>query len=64
MSGEDKRGRAIVSSAHLVSERAAELTHQLSTYAGGGKPTFHPVDLCKLVEEMTDLLRVSVGLEA
>jgi PAS domain S-box-containing protein len=42
-------------------KRAAELTHQLSTYAGGGKPTFQAVDLCKLVEEMADLLRVSVS---
>jgi PAS domain S-box-containing protein len=42
-------------------KRAAELTQQLSTYAGGGAPAFQPVDLCKLVEEMADLLQVSIS---
>jgi PAS domain S-box-containing protein len=42
-------------------KRAAELTNHLSTYAGGGAPVFRPVDLCKLVEEMADLLEVSIS---
>jgi PAS domain S-box-containing protein len=42
-------------------KRAAELTQQLSTYAGGGAPAFQPVDICKLVEEMADLLQVSIS---
>ncbi len=42
-------------------KRAAELTGQLFTYAGRGTPALRVLDLAKLVEEMADLLRVSIS---
>lgn len=53
--------RARMQRVMAAGKRAAELTQQLSTYAGGGASAFRPTDLCKLVEEMADLLQVSIS---
>jgi PAS domain S-box-containing protein len=44
-----------------ASERAADLTRQLLAYAGKGKFVIQPVDLCKLVSEVSTLIRASTG---
>jgi signal transduction histidine kinase len=44
--------------------RGAEIVRQLMTYAGEVRPAFEPVDLSSLVEEMLQLLRISVSKNA
>ncbi|MCA1846455.1 MAG: PAS domain S-box protein, partial [Actinobacteria bacterium] len=44
-----------------ASERAADLTRQLLAYAGKGRFVIQPVDLCKLVSEVSTLIRASIS---
>jgi len=44
-----------------ASERAADLTRQLLAYAGKGQFVIQPVDLCKLVIEVSTLIRASIS---
>jgi nitrogen-specific signal transduction histidine kinase len=43
-----------------ASERAADLTRQLLAYAGKGQFVIEPVDICKLVTEVSTLIRASI----
>ena len=45
-------------------ERAGDLTRQMLAYSGRGKRHVAPVDLNRTVQEMTDLLRVSISRQA
>jgi two-component system cell cycle sensor histidine kinase/response regulator CckA len=59
-------GKAEQASARLrdvlqASERAADLTRQLLAYAGKGRFVIQPVDLCKLVGEVSTLIRASIS---
>lgn len=44
-----------------ASERAADLTRQLLAYAGKGQFVIQPVDLCRLVTEVSTLIRASIS---
>ncbi len=44
-----------------ASERAADLTRQLLAYAGKGQFVIQPVDVCKLVREVSTLIRASIS---
>jgi PAS domain S-box-containing protein len=44
--------------------RGAEIVRQLMTYAGEQSQTLEPIDLCGLVREMLELLKVSVSKNA
>ncbi len=44
-----------------ASERAADLTRQLLAYAGKGQFVIQPVDVCKLVTEVSTLIRASIS---
>lgn len=43
-----------------ASQRAADLCQQMLAYAGKGRSTVEPVDLNDVVQEMTDLMKVSL----
>jgi PAS domain S-box-containing protein len=44
-----------------ASERAADLTRQLLAYAGKGQFVIQPVDVCRLVTEVSTLIRASIS---
>jgi two-component system, cell cycle sensor histidine kinase and response regulator CckA len=44
-----------------AAQRAAELTRQMLAYSGRGRFVNEPLDLTELVEEMIDLLKVSIS---
>jgi len=44
-----------------ASERAADLTRQLLAYAGKGQFIIQPVDVCKVVTEVSTLIRASIS---
>ena len=44
-----------------ASERAADLTRQLLAYAGRGQFVIQPLDVCKLVTEVSTLIRASIS---
>lgn len=44
-----------------ASERAADLTRQLLAYAGKGQFVIEPLDMCKLVTEVSTLIRASIS---
>jgi two-component system cell cycle sensor histidine kinase/response regulator CckA len=44
-----------------ASERAADLTRQLLAYAGKGQFVIQPLDVCKLVTEVSTLIRASIS---
>lgn len=50
-----------VRNAMLATRHAAGLTQQLLAYAGKGSNQFAEVDLTRIVEDMADMMRVSVG---
>ncbi len=43
-----------------ASERAADLTRQLLAYAGKGRFLIQPINLSKLIDEVTQLVRISI----
>jgi PAS domain S-box-containing protein len=47
-----------------VATRAGEMVRELMTYAGQGSATREPTDLSLLVQEMLELLRISVSKQA
>ncbi len=53
--------RPIIEDIELAGRRAAEVAHQMLAYSGKGTLALSPVHLNQIVEEMTHLLRVSVG---
>ncbi|MGE3075334.1 MAG: PAS domain S-box protein [Dehalococcoidia bacterium] len=53
--------RPTVEAIELAGQRAAELARQMLAYSGKGKFLIQEVDLNSLVQEMTHLLRVSIG---
>ncbi|MGE0599783.1 MAG: PAS domain S-box protein [Dehalococcoidia bacterium] len=53
--------RPTVEAIELAGQRAAELARQMLAYSGKGKFLIQEVDINSLVEEMTHLLRVSIG---
>ena len=44
--------------------RGGEIVRQLMTYSGGESPSFEPIDLSILVDEMLQLLKVSISKHA
>jgi PAS domain S-box-containing protein len=48
----------------VASRRAAELTRQMLVYAGRARAEMADVDLCSLVREMTEMLRVALPKRA
>jgi PAS domain S-box-containing protein len=48
----------------MVAIRAAEIIRQLMNYAGCEKAEFEPVDVSPLLEEMVELLKVSISKQA
>jgi PAS domain S-box-containing protein len=48
----------------IAAKRAAELTQQILTFSGKGKPVMRPVDLTALVSEMGTLLEPAVSKKA
>jgi two-component system cell cycle sensor histidine kinase/response regulator CckA len=56
--------RAKVAAIETAARRAAEIAHQMLLYAGKGKAALQDIDVVALVEEIADLLRVSVSKRA
>lgn len=50
-----------LTNALLAGKRAAELTRQMLAYSGRGRFVTTEIDLSKLVQEMSDLLKVSIS---
>ncbi|HYF39669.1 MAG TPA: response regulator, partial [Gemmatimonadales bacterium] len=59
--GSTDRAAALLQDVLSASERAADLTRQLLAYAGKGRFVIMPVDLCKLVSEVSTLIRASIS---
>lgn len=53
-----------LTNAMLAGKRAAELTRQMLAYSGRGRFVTTEVDLSKLVQDMNDLLKVSISKSA
>ena len=56
--------RPLVEDIALAAERCAELSNQMLAYSGKGSFIFEPIDLGDLVQEMVDLLRLSISKKA
>ena len=56
--------RSLIQFIDQAGQRAAELTNQMLAYSGKGKFVIEPIDLPKLVEEMTHLLDASISKQA
>jgi nitrogen-specific signal transduction histidine kinase len=59
--GRNEQAAALLRDVLSASERAADLTRQLLAYAGKGRFVIMPVDLCKLVSEVSTLIRASIS---
>jgi two-component system, cell cycle sensor histidine kinase and response regulator CckA len=59
--GKSEQASARLRDVLQASERAADLTRQLLAYAGKGRFVIQPVDLCKLVSEVSTLIRASIS---
>jgi PAS domain S-box-containing protein len=59
--GKSDQAAALLRDVISASERAADLTRQLLAYAGKGRFVVVPVDLCKLVSEVSSLIRASIS---
>ncbi len=62
--GPESPARDTIQSIQTASVRAAELTHQLLAYSGKGRFNVESINLSSLVEEMSQLLRVSLSKTA
>jgi two-component system, cell cycle sensor histidine kinase and response regulator CckA len=61
MAGRSEQAAALLRDVLAASERAADLTRQLLAYAGKGRFVIQPVDLCRLVTEVSTLIRASIS---
>lgn len=61
VAGRSEQAAALLRDVMAASERAADLTRQLLAYAGKGRFVIQPVDLCKLVSEVSTLIRASIS---
>jgi two-component system, cell cycle sensor histidine kinase and response regulator CckA len=61
VAGRSAQAAALLRDVLAASERAADLTRQLLAYAGKGRFLILPVDLCKLVSEVSTLIRASIS---
>jgi two-component system, cell cycle sensor histidine kinase and response regulator CckA len=59
--GNTDQATALLRDVLSASERAADLTRQLLAYAGKGRFVIAPVDLCKLVSDVSSLIRTSIS---
>jgi two-component system, cell cycle sensor histidine kinase and response regulator CckA len=59
--GRTEQADKLLADVLAASRRAADLTRQLLAYAGKGKFVIVPVDLCKLVSEVSTLIRASIS---
>ncbi len=59
--GKSEQAAGLLKDVLSASERAADLTRQLLAYAGKGRFVIQPVDLCKLVSEVSTLIRASIS---
>jgi two-component system, cell cycle sensor histidine kinase and response regulator CckA len=59
--GSTEQADKLLADVLAASRRAADLTRQLLAYAGKGKFVIVPVDLCKLVSEVSTLIRASIS---
>jgi two-component system, cell cycle sensor histidine kinase and response regulator CckA len=59
--GRTEQAAALLGDVVTASERAADLTRQLLAYAGKGQFVVQPVDLCKLVRDVSTLIRASIS---
>ncbi len=58
--GADAAGREEIQRIRTVAIRASEIVRELMVYAGREKATSEPVDVSRVVEEMLELLKVSL----
>jgi two-component system cell cycle sensor histidine kinase/response regulator CckA len=56
-----EQAAALLKDVLAASERAADLTRQLLAYAGKGRFVIQPVNVCKLVSEVSSLIRASIS---
>ena len=61
LGGQQERAADLLQDVLTASERAADLTRQLLAYAGKGQFVIEDVDLCKLVTEVSTLIRASIS---
>ncbi|MEA2714528.1 MAG: hypothetical protein QOK27_2489 [Gemmatimonadales bacterium] len=61
LGGRSEQAAALLGEVVAASERAADLTRQLLAYAGKGRFVIQPVDLCRLVTEVSTLIRASIS---
>jgi two-component system cell cycle sensor histidine kinase/response regulator CckA len=61
VAGQSAQAAALLRDVLAASERAADLTRQLLAYAGKGRFLIQPVDLCRLVTEVSTLIRASIS---
>src|SRR3954465_6302443 len=60
-SGKTEQAASLLGDVLSASQRAADLTRQLLAYAGKGRFVIASVDLCKLVSEVSTLIRASIS---
>ncbi len=61
MAGRHEKAADMLQDVLKASERAADLTRQLLAYAGKGQFVIQPVDVCKIVHEVSTLIRSSIS---
>jgi two-component system cell cycle sensor histidine kinase/response regulator CckA len=61
VAGRTEQAASLLGDVLAASERAADLTRQLLAYAGKGRFVILPVDLCKLVSDVSTLIRASIS---
>ena len=61
---EDSTARPLIRQIETAAQRASELTREMLAYSGKGKFLVEIIDLSRLVEEMTHLLKVSLSKKA
>jgi two-component system cell cycle sensor histidine kinase/response regulator CckA len=59
--GRSEQAAVLLRDVLAASERASDLTRQLLAYAGKGRFVIQPVDLCRLVTEVSTLIRASIS---
>jgi PAS domain S-box-containing protein len=59
--GKAEQAASLMGDVLSASQRAADLTRQLLAYAGKGRFVISSVDLCKLVSEVSTLIRASIS---